>query len=376
MKGSVLKDKQRGHWYFSFDLGKDPFTGKRRQVKRRGFKSEKEAKEALIKFHADVLNDESLDLSQMTYSKYLDEWFEERRISLQKSTYETHSIFCKNIIKPKLGHFKLQKIEPVHIQKFINNLANETDYSAHTIHLVFRIVNASLKKAKVMKLIKDNPATGTTLPKKQRKEMNVWTLDQVNYFIRESKKVHRLTRIYVACVISLLTGMRQGEIMGLRWGDIDFDKNVIYIRQTLTQAAEIKVGAKNASSVRSIHIPDKLIGELKAHRKTVLEERLYYGEKYEDNDLVVGTRTGKPMIPRNLRKEFYNLTEKLGLPKIRFHDLRHTHATLLIQQNINVKLIADRLGHSDIETTLNTYSHVLPDMQKSVSEQLDKITNI
>ncbi|KEK22518.1 site-specific integrase [Bacillus gaemokensis] len=376
MKGSVLKDKQRGHWYFSFDLGKDPFTGKRRQIKRRGFKTEKEAEEALIKLQAEMLNDEFLDLSQMTYSKYLDEWFEERRIYLQKSTYEIHSIYCANVIKPRLGHFKLQKIEPIHIQKFVNNLANETAYSSHTIHLVFRIVSASLKKAKTMKLIKDNPATGTTLPRRQRKEMNVWTLEQVNYFIRESKHVNRLTRCYTACVMALLTGMRQGEIMGLRWKDIDFEKNVIYIRQTLTQSAEIKSGAKNSSSVRSIHIPDKLVSELKTHRKMILEERLYHGRDYEDNDLVICTRMGKPMIPRNLRKEFYNLTEKLGLPKIRFHDLRHTHATLLIQQNVNVKLIADRLGHSDIETTLNTYSHVLPDMQKSVSEQLDKITNI
>ncbi len=205
--------------------------------------------------------------------------------------------------------------------------------------------------------------------------MDVWSLDQVNYFIAESKNIKRLTRIYVACVMALLTGMRQGEIMGLRWRDIDFDRNVIYIKQTLTQAAEIKVGAKNASSVRSIHIPEKLVSELKIHRKMILEERLYHGQDYEDNDLVICTRTGKPMIPRNLRKEFYNLTEKLELPKIRFHDLRHTHATMLIQQNVNVKLIADRLGHSDIETTLNTYSHVLPDMQKSVSEKLDKIMN-
>ncbi|PGO61763.1 site-specific integrase [Bacillus cereus] len=376
MKGSVLQDKKRGTWYFSFDIGKDPFTGKRRQIKRRGFKTEIEAENALIKVQAEMLNDEFLDLTQMSYSKYLDEWFEERRIYLQKSTYEIHSIYCENVIKPKLGHFQLQKIEPIHIQKFINNLVNETNYSSHTIHLVFRIVSSSLKKAKTMKLIKDNPATGTTLPKRQRKEMNVWSLDQVNYFLTESKNIKRLTRCYIAFAISLLTGMRQGEIMGLRWKDIDFERNIIYVKQTLTQAAEIKVGAKNSSSVRSIHIPDKLVSELKDYRKTVLEERLYHGKDYEDNELVICTRIGKPMIPRNLRKEFYNLTEKLGLPKIRFHDLRHTHATMLIQQNVNVKLIADRLGHSDIETTLNTYSHVLPDMQKSVSEKLDKIMNI
>ncbi|MGQ7776842.1 Arm DNA-binding domain-containing protein [Bacillus sp. WC2507] len=154
MKGSVLKDKKRSTWYFSFDLGKDPFTGKRRQIKRRGFKTEKEAENVLIKVQAEMLNDEFLDLTQISYSKYLDEWFEERRIYLQKSTYEIHSIYCENIIKPRFGHFQLQKIEPIHIQKFVNNLVNETAYSPHTIHLVFRIVSSSLKKAKTMKLIK------------------------------------------------------------------------------------------------------------------------------------------------------------------------------------------------------------------------------
>ncbi|MED2635531.1 tyrosine-type recombinase/integrase, partial [Bacillus thuringiensis] len=150
-----------------------------------------------------------------------------------------------------------------------------------------------------MELIKDNPTTGTTLPKRQRKEMNVWSLDQVNYFLTESKNIKRLTRCYITFAMSLLTGMRQGEIMGLRWKDINFERNVIYVKQTLTQAAEIKVGAKNASSVRSIHIPDKLVNELKSYHKTVIEERLFHGKDYADNDLVICTRIGKPMIPRN-----------------------------------------------------------------------------
>ncbi|EOQ07818.1 MULTISPECIES: site-specific integrase [Bacillus cereus group] len=375
MNGTVSKDKATGKWTFVFNIAKDPFTGKRRQVRKRGFVSKQEAEDALTKLKAELLSDEFLNLSQITYARYLEEWFEERKIHLQEWTYDIHHTYYRNVIKPKLGHFKLQQIEPIHIQKFINDLVNKTDYSPHTIHLIFRIVSASLKKAKVLKLIKENPATGTTLPKRRRKEMSVWTLEQVNYFIDESKNVKRLTRVYIACIMALLTGMRQGEIMALRWSDIDFKRHTLYIRQTLTQGAQIKPGAKNESSVRSIHMPAKLIEELKLHRQTISDEKKYYQRDYDDHDLVVCARKGNPMIPRNLRKEFYNLTEKLGLPKIRFHDLRHTHATMLIQQNVNVKLIADRLGHSDIETTLNTYSHVLPDMQKSVSDKLDKIIN-
>ncbi|PGB20457.1 site-specific integrase [Bacillus toyonensis] len=373
MNGTVRKNKHTGSWDFVFNIANDSMTGKRRQVRRRGFKTQQEAEDALIKLRAEFLDNEVVNLSQMTYTAYMDEWVKERKIHLQKSTFETHMIYYRNIIQPKLGHFKLGQIEPIHIQKFINDLVNDTNYSPHTIHLVFRIISASLKKAQVMKLIKENPATGTTLPRRVRKEINVWTYEQVCYFLEESRNVKRLTRCYVAFVMSILTGMRQGEIMGLRWKDIDFDRGIIYIRQTLTQTAEIKPGAKNASSVRSIHIPAKLIEVLNEHYKKIKDERIFHGRGYNDNDLVICTQDGRPMIPRNLRKEFYHLTEKLGLPKIRFHDLRHTHATLLIQQNVNVKLIAERLGHSDIETTLNTYSHVLPDMQKSVSDKLDKI---
>ncbi|MBO1583290.1 tyrosine-type recombinase/integrase [Bacillus sp. XF8] len=375
MNGTVSKDKATGKWTFVFNIAKDPFTGKRRQVRKRGFSSKQEAEDALIKLKAELLSEENLNLSKITYGRFLEEWFEERKLELEEWTYDIHYTYYKNVINPRLGHLKLQQIEPTYIQKFINDLVNKSGYSPHTVHLIFRIISASLKKAKIRKLIKENPATGTTLPKRRRKDMNVWTLDQVNYFIDESKGIKRLTRCYIAFVIALLTGMRQGEIMALRWSDIDFENHRLYIRQTLTQNAQIKSGAKNESSIRSIHIPLRLIEELELHRQTIIDEKKYYQRDYDDHDLVVCARKGNPMIPRNLRKEFYGLTEKLGLPKIRFHDLRHTHATMLIQQNVNVKLIADRLGHSDIETTLNTYSHVLPDMQKSVSDKLDRIIN-
>lgn len=373
MKGSITKNKQTGKWDFIFNAGADPLTGKRKQIRRRGFESKRQAMDTMTKLKAEVLENSFIDVTAMTYEKYLEEWFEERRNHLQKTTFDIHFIYYQNVIKPMLGHFKIQQITPLHIQKFVNNLVSEAKYSEHTVHLIYRIVSASLKKAKVMKIIKDNPASGITLPKIKRKEMNIWSLEQVNHFISAAKSIKRLTRCYIGFLIALLTGMRQGEILGLRWKDVDMDNQTIYIRQTLTQEAELKAGAKNNSSIRSIHITDKLVSELKAHRKLVLEEKLLLGHNYNDFDLIICTRSGKPIIPRNFRKEFYNLTKKIDLPKIRFHDLRHTHATILIQQNVNVKLISERLGHAEIGTTLDTYSHVLPNMQKTVSDQLDKV---
>lgn len=373
MTGSITKNKKTGKWDFIFNSRINPMTGKRKQIRRRGFESKRQAIEAMTKLKAEILQDEYLELSMMTYERYMEEWLQERKNILQESTFEIHSMYYRIVIKPRLGQLKLQQISPIHIQKFVNELVSGKHYSEHTIHLIFRIVSASLKKAKILKLIKDNPTIEITLPKIKKRDMSIWTLEQVNSFIDITNNMSKLTRYFIGFLISIYTGMRQGEILGLRWQDIDFDSQIIFIRQTLTQKATLKSGAKNTTSVRSIHAPSKLLEKLKAHRKLILQEKLLLGSKYQDNDLVICTGSGKPIIPRNFRKEFYNLTDKVGLPKIRFHDLRHSHATILIQQNVNVKLISERLGHSDIETTLNTYSHVLPDMQKSVSDKLNEI---
>ncbi|MGX2959478.1 tyrosine-type recombinase/integrase [Peribacillus sp. JNUCC 23] len=369
---AVKLNKKTGKWEFSFDLPKNPITGKRKQIRRRGFVSKEVAVKAYVDAKSEVLGESFVDLSSMRYEQFMDEYLQERKISLQTSTYETHLIFYEKHIQPRLGKMKLQDIKHMQIQRIINELVDEK-YSPETVHLIYRIMYGSLKKAVLIKLIKDNPCTGATLPKKHKREMSIWTLEEVNYFLQEAPHVTRVTRCLIGFQLGLLAGLRQGEILGLRWKDIDFDKGIIYIRQTLTQSAEIKSGAKNKSSIRSLTIPNRLLTELKIHRKLIDYEKSNCNIRYQDNDLVLPTRYGAPMIPRNFRKEFYNLTDHLDLPRIRFHDTRHTHASLLIQQNVNVKLIADRLGHKDIETTLNTYSHVLPDMQRSVSDKLDEI---
>ncbi|WP_456364010.1 tyrosine-type recombinase/integrase [Priestia aryabhattai] len=373
---SVKKNNQSGKWDFVFDLGKHPFSGRRRQIRRRGFKTKREAQQELSKLRAELLENEITNTTSIPYNKYMDEWLSERVHQLQKNTINVHKIYYESVIKPRLGHFKLQELSPIHIQHFINQIVYELNYSEHTIHLIYRIVSGSLKRATVLKLIKTNPAEGVIIPKIKYKEMNIWTLEEANSFLEHARNTKRLTRCYIGFLIAILTGMRQGEILGLRWKDVDLDNNLIYIRQTLTQSGEIKAGAKNKSSLRTIHIPNSLVKNLKEHRNLIRREKLRIGKNYNDLDLVNCTQKGNPIIPRNFRKEFYNLVYKLELPTIRFHDLRHTHATILIQQNVNVKLISERLGHADITTTLNTYSHIIPSMQKEISDRLDNIINL
>ncbi|MBJ8021472.1 site-specific integrase [Bacillus cereus] len=372
MSGTVSKNKDTGNWDFVFAI-KDPMTGKRKQIRRRGFASKREAIEEMTLLKADFLNDDFLKLSHMSYEAFMEQWFKERQNQLQKCTFRANYTHYLNIIKPRLGHLRIQDITTMHLQNYINTLIEENYYSKGTINLAFSFIRTSLKRAKVLKLIKNNPATDVVLPRIIKTEMEVWTLDQVNCFLSGSTTIRNATRFRISFSIAIFTGMRQGEILGLRWKDIDFENNRIFVRQTLSERGELKYGAKNKTSIRTIHIPKILAEELRTHRKFIEYEKEKAGDKYTDLDLVLPSKYGKPLDSRSIRRSFYNVTEKLGLPRIRFHDLRHTHATLLIQQNINVKLISERLGHADIGTTLNTYSHVLPDMQRSVAEKLDEV---
>jgi integrase len=372
MKGSVKENKKTGKYDIVFDIGKDPETGKRRQIKRRGFICKKEAEQALVKLKAEYLNDEHLKISSMTYGEFLDQFLEDRKSQLAKSSYVTNLRYNRSMIKPYLGHLKIQEITTLHLQRYASKLVENPRFSEATIHSAFRYIRTSFKRALALKLIKENPTTNVILPKITKKELRVWTLDELNYFLSTIKEEKYKTRYNIIYYVAALTGLRQGEILGLRWKDIDLENNLIKVRQTLT-LGELKYGAKNNSSVRTIHIPNILVEELKQHRQLLEYEKTNYKYKYVDLGLALPSRHGTPMMPRNLLKAFHAIVEKTGLPRIRFHDFRHTHATLLLQQGINIKLISERLGHAKIQTTLSTYSHVLPEMQRTISDKLDEV---
>ncbi|RMA90237.1 site-specific integrase [Priestia megaterium] len=370
MQGSIKKDKTTGKYYFIVDIGRDELTGKRRQKKKRGFTTKKEAEKAL----AVVLNELNLgtfiEPQLIDLDSFIKEWFVERQTQLAKSTLKNHKCLYRNHLKPKLGHYKLQDLNPIVLQKFTNSLVADSSLSHNSIRKLLFLMNQLMKKAHGLKLISENPLIHVNIPREVKSEMSIWDLRQVNYYIANAKQ----NRYYTIVLMALLTGMRKGEILGLRWRDIDFEKQVVYIRQIYDgYAKELKVGAKTASGVRSIHIPDMLVNQLKKERKKVLSNKLKQGMAYNDYDLVNCTKFGNPLDSSTLSKRFKNHTKKLGLPVIRFHDLRHTHVTMLIQQNVNVKVISERVGHSSIQITLNQYSHVLPSMQQEVADKLNTL---
>ncbi|MBU8967505.1 tyrosine-type recombinase/integrase [Bacillus altitudinis] len=330
------------------------------------FETKKEAEKALTALLNEVNEGTYIEPSKQTYREYMDAWLKSKEHDLSVQTLKAYMSYLKTHIIPNLGRLPLATITPLHIQGFISSLRSK-GLSETTTKRIFNVVNASLNSAVKLELIKKNPASLIEKPKVAAKETTVWTVKEISLFLEYSKS----SPYYTAFLLAVTTGMRQGEVLGLQWRDVDFENECLYIRQTLTHDGKgFKEGAKSKAGNRSIGLDAFTVSALKQQRKTIVANKLKYGSAYGEYDLVACTNKGKPINPRNLLRTFDNIIKKASLPKIRFHDLRHTHASLMLQQGENIKLISERLGHSSVKITLDTYSHVLPNMQKEASNRL------
>lgn len=368
VNGRKKGDKPKEMWFYVLTLGKDA-KGKRIQIKKRGFKSEREASKALRQAQVEADNGTYVKPSSMTYAEYLEEWFQDKKHTLGYQTAQVMEGFLQLHIVPAIGGIKLADISPTTIKRFVNELRKK-DFADSTIKRIYNIVNASLKAAFIEQIIPRNPASLLeSKPKVSHKEVQVWDEDQIKHFLKVAS--NSKTRYFMVFHLALATGMRQGEILGLRWSDVDFDRGIISVRQTLSHdGKKLKTGAKTKTSLRSISIDPKTVQLLQKHRRGILSERLHAGSEYEDNDLVICTINGKPCSPRNISRIWYELLKKSELPRLTFHDLRHTHASLLLKNNEHPKVVSERLGHSKIQITIDLYSHLFPNMQEEAAHKL------
>ncbi|AAP08256.1 MULTISPECIES: tyrosine-type recombinase/integrase [Bacillus] len=369
MKGSVKKDKKTGKYFYIVDIDIDPLTGKRKQKKKRGFTSKKEAENALTNLLSEVHTGTYVEPSKLSYGEYLESWFNTKRHSVGIQTAKVLKGYLNSRIIPSLGNIKLAKLTSLHMQNYVNSLRDE-GLKRGTIEKIIKVIRNSLEHAIDLELITKNVAAKTKLPKADKEELTVWNEQEVQLFLKAAQD----GRYSIVFHMALVTGMRQGELLGLRWKDVDLEKGHLIISQTLSHDGKtFLVGGKTKSSLRKILLPASTIAKLKKHRAVILKEKLSQGEEYQDNDLVMCTPSGTPINPANVRRSLNALIQKAAVPKIRFHDLRHTHATLLLAKGVNVKVISERLGHSNIKITLDTYSHVLPTMQEDAVNKMEEI---
>lgn len=310
-----------------------------------------------------------VESSKLPYGEYLESWFNTKKHSVGIQTAKVLKGYLNSRIIPSLGNIKLAKLTSLHMQNYVNSLKDE-GLKRGTIEKIIKVIRNSLEHAIDLELISKNVAAKTKLPKADKEELTVWNEHEVQLFLKAVKD----SRYSMAFHMALVTGMRQDELLGLRWKDVDLEKGHLTISQTLSHDGKtFLLGGKTKSSLRKILLPASTVAKLKKYRAVVLKEKLSQGEEYQDNDLVMCTHSGTPINPANVRRSLNALIKKAAVLKIRFHDLRHTHATLLLAKGVNVKVISERLGHSNIKITLDTYSHVLPTMQEDAVNKIEEI---
>lgn len=368
---SINQNVDTKKWEFVFG---HYVNGERKQIRRKGFKTKKEANEKMVELQNEVQSGEFVEINQLTVGSFMNHWLEnERKMECDETTYYNNKLYFKNNIEPRMGSVKLQKLNSLICQEFVHDM-HKCGYARNTIDRVCTLIKQSLDRAVVYKYIKENYMRKVKLPRKEKLEMKIWNLQQVIHFLQFTKD----KRFHCIYAIALLTGMRQGEILGLRWKDIDFDKKIITVCQTLTHYGKnLKLGTKTIAGERKISIPEQLVEILKRQRKEYVATKLRLGKEFIDLDLVSFNLTnGKTIFPSNLTKTYTKDVKDSGLPHIPFHSTRHSHVTMLIAKNINIKVISERLGHSKISITLDTYSHVLPSMQQEVADTLEDIISL
>ncbi|CEG31417.1 site-specific integrase [Peribacillus simplex] len=358
--------KEGKSWYYAIDMGKDS-SGKRQIKKKRGFKTEKEAKNALAALMTDINKGNYVEPSKLSYSVYIDDWLKDKKISVKKSTHESYKALIEKHIIPALGDTKLSDITSRQIQSFIRDLFLTEELSDESIQKIYMIVKNSLNSAVKFELLAKNVCEKVERPKVQKKEMKVWDVEEIQHFLKVAEGDHS----YMLFHLAVTTGMRMSEILGLRWKNVDLDNGVIYVKEQLERYSHNFTNVKTKASNRNISISETTVQALRKQRKMILQEKLMSSsEEYKDLNLVCPTSVGTPYLPSNLSKIFKRLTKTSGNKPIRFHDLRHSFATMLLSQSVNPKIVSEILGHSSSKITLDVYTHILPNMQKDTAKQL------
>lgn len=303
----------------------------------------------------------------LSLEQYLAQWLEDVvRHSVAPRTYESYAYHVRLHLVPALGKQQLKGLRPAHLQGLYARLL-ERGLAPKTVRNVHIVIHKALKQAVAWDLAPRNMADLVRPSQVERREPTTLTAEEV----RGLWSAIRGTRWEALLVLTVATGLRQGEVLGLRWGDIDLQRGVLQVRRQLHR--DKTYGTPKARSRRRIDLAAPELRALAAHKARRDELRRLQGEAYEDQDLVFSTDRGRPLIWRNVTRAFKRLLRAAGLRDIRFHDLRHTNATLLLEAEVHPKIVQERLGHSTIGVTLDIYSHVIPSLGRDAAERLHEV---
>lgn len=363
MKGHVRK-RPSGSWAYVLDLGRDG-DGKRRQQWRSGFRTKREAQQELTAALHALKTGTYVEAHQITVSQFLDRWLEHAAHQVGPKSLESYESIVRLHLRPRLGHLKLEQLRPLHIEAYQNACLSgaglKAPLAAKTVQMHARVLRLALKQAVRWQMLPRNPAEAVEAPRPERRQMQALPASELGRIIQEA----RSTRFHMGILLAISTGLRRGEVLGLRWSDVDLDRRRISVAQAVQRqgAENVFVQPKSERSRRTVELPPFLVDELRRHRSDQAQRRLLLGPDWKNYDLVIDAGDGAPFHPVSLTNAFARIVRRLGI-QARLHDCRHSFATLLLLNGVHPKIVSEILGHSSTAVTMDVYSHVLPGMQE------------
>ncbi|MEN6621138.1 MAG: site-specific integrase [Smithella sp.] len=403
-EGTIYENKKRERWEGQFTYV-DPSSGETKRKLMTG-KTQKEVSRKGKKFLQDIENGLLPDADKITLQYWLDCWLTDYiKPNVRIKTYEKYESCLNTYVKPSLGHISIPKLKAPDVQRLFNDLLtcggkSQKGLSSSTVRATRRYLSMALNQAVQFGIVSKNIIKATIPPRLVKNEIRPFTAEQADKLLATAKEgeyfylgvkqrrkptpdhVYHKAMAYMVVSLALSTGMRLGEVFGLMWSDINFAENNIYVQRSLVSSATqgmIFEDPKTKGSKRKISVSAQLSKALVRYQK---EQNWYanlLGDKFINQyDLVFTNIWGKPMDTSNFTSRYFKkMLAQADLDRsFRFHDLRHTHATLLLRQGVNIKVISERLGHSTVTMTLDTYSHLMPDMQETAVTALENILNI
>jgi integrase len=373
MKGHI-RERSPGKWAIILDLH-DPETGKRRRKWHTFHGTKRQAQIECSRLVTEMAAGSYREPAKTTLAQFLDQWLEAQQSQVAPRTFERYAEIARKNIVPLLGAATLTKLRPEQIAGAYSTALKsgrrdgKGGLSPRTVRHIHRILRQALAQAVTWNMISRNPADAVNAPKVERKAMaaldHTQTAELLSHF--------RATRMYVPVLLGVLCGLRRGEIAALKWRAVDLERGQLSIYESIEQTrAGVRTKETKSGRARTVALPSIVAEVLRAHRRRQAEELLKLGHRAGDQTPVVTRENGGPLQPNSLTHEFKRiLALSTGLPRVRLHDLRHSHATHMLADGVHPKIAQERLGHSTVSTTIDLYSHVMPGMQEDAAARVD-----